>query len=340
MSGNCIIIISPHRSGSSALSGILKHSGVAFGSNLLPSSFDNSKGFYEIPEVVYLNDKILSYYGYTWWDYKELPTFWWKNDLPEIFIEEALSIINSNFDSSSDYIGLKDPRFSITFPFWHDILKTRLGYLIHPILIIRNPAQIIGSLRKRNNFTAEFAGYLSLRYLLDSLNCLKELNPVIVSLDSLVLNYEIEYNSLIRNLGLSESVANNFFDKNLLNTEGLEDVTDSKYLILLNSIHKYILANRDEKGRVDLNIVLDKIDESNIEVGKPNKYKREGELLKLGKSFLSVFFTNPIKFLHVMNFSNYEKLLIAIKEESPKTIIKNLRKLISESDDASKISNP
>jgi hypothetical protein len=47
-----LVVLGMHRSGTSALTGMLHHLGVALGEHLMPASADNPRGYWEHSDVV------------------------------------------------------------------------------------------------------------------------------------------------------------------------------------------------------------------------------------------------------------------------------------------------
>ncbi|MGC8755244.1 MAG: hypothetical protein ACP5QW_01800, partial [bacterium] len=53
-----ICVLGMHRSGTSAMMGMLQNMGLDLGTNLMGPAEDNPKGFFENENVTFLNDKI------------------------------------------------------------------------------------------------------------------------------------------------------------------------------------------------------------------------------------------------------------------------------------------
>ena len=84
-----LIVLGMHRSGTSALAGLLSHLSIPMGDNLMtPVEGENDKGFFEDEEIVELNDQLLSKLGMSWDDARLMPDKWWmQDDVNEIKIE-------------------------------------------------------------------------------------------------------------------------------------------------------------------------------------------------------------------------------------------------------------
>src|SRR5919201_6241280 len=109
---------------------------------LMPSQADNPDGFWEHLGFVALNDELLSQLGGAW-------------DLPpprdEDFRDARLDpwrmkarLLIDRFGSAAVW-GWKDPRNSLTLPFWQDLLPG-----LKTIIVVRNPLEAAQSMPKRN----------------------------------------------------------------------------------------------------------------------------------------------------------------------------------------------
>ena len=196
-----ICVLGMHRSGTSALMGVLHYLGLYLGSNLLNPAQENPKGFFENRDITLLNDKILNTLHSSWDDVLLLPDGWWENRIIEDYIREATELIKMEF-SSSTMFGIKDPRLCILLPLWQKIFNK---LLIDPyfIIIIRNPLEVAESLYKRNNFSMEKSAILWMRYMLDGEFYTRGLNRTFVSFDELLKNPEEVIKSISNNLNIN-----------------------------------------------------------------------------------------------------------------------------------------
>ncbi len=68
-----VIVLGMHRSGTSALAGMLSMLSVQFGDSLMAPQADNSKGFWEHQDIVGLNDRILAAFDSSRDDVRPIP---------------------------------------------------------------------------------------------------------------------------------------------------------------------------------------------------------------------------------------------------------------------------
>jgi GT2 family glycosyltransferase/glycosyltransferase involved in cell wall biosynthesis len=139
-----ICIAGAHRSGTSMVTRLLHACGLYLGprNELMPAQADNPDGFWEHLGFVALNDELLSELGGAW----DLPP---KAD--ENFTHARLEplrmkarLLIAGFDSAKVW-GWKDPRSSLTLPFWQDLLPG-----LKTLIVVRNPLEVAYSMRERN----------------------------------------------------------------------------------------------------------------------------------------------------------------------------------------------
>jgi len=138
-----LIVIGMHRSGTSALAGILKNSGVHF-----PDSSDfnrfNKKGNQEAKFINEFHDIQLINNNSSWDSPPTEETLSFDND-------SASDLLDRLFSGGENIIGVKDPRMLLFINQWANIFKTKD---VEPIFIatFRNPNDVAASLFKRDKF--------------------------------------------------------------------------------------------------------------------------------------------------------------------------------------------
>lgn len=147
----CILVLGMHRSGTSALTGVLQKMGIELGSELLPATIENEKGYFENIKIMDLNDRILLENKSVWSDTKY--DFFIDENLFDIYVKEAKEILDEEFQYSKIF-AIKDPRLCLIFPIWEEALK-QLKIQVKIILPYRNPFEVAKSLKTRNAFSTE-----------------------------------------------------------------------------------------------------------------------------------------------------------------------------------------
>jgi hypothetical protein len=74
----CVLVLGMHRSGTSALTGILNILGADLGLNMMKAAEDNERGFFENRSIYNINEKILESLGSSWDSPFPLPENWWR----------------------------------------------------------------------------------------------------------------------------------------------------------------------------------------------------------------------------------------------------------------------
>jgi Predicted glycosyltransferases len=142
-----ICIAGAHRSGTSMLTRLLHACGLYLGpkDELMPAQADNPDGFWEHLGFVALNDDLLNELGGAW----DLPP---KRD--ENFTAAGLDplrmkarLLIEKFDSAGVW-GWKDPRNSLTLPFWQNLLPS-----MKTLIMVRNPLEVAHSMKERNGIS-------------------------------------------------------------------------------------------------------------------------------------------------------------------------------------------
>jgi len=155
-----------HRSGTSALAGLLNISGVDFGQAFIPTSSDNKTGFWEHADIVVMHYWILRILNSDWHDIRALPPQWWKSKDMEPSRQAIKEILRNDF-ASSEIWGVKDPRLCRLLPLWQDIFK-EMACDPSYIIINRNPMEVSRSLLTRNGLPQWQAHLLWLEHMLEA----------------------------------------------------------------------------------------------------------------------------------------------------------------------------
>jgi O-antigen biosynthesis protein len=116
--------------------------------DLMPPQADNPDGFWEHLGFVALNDDVLHELGGAWDLPPKADESFTSSRLDPLRLKARLLI--ERFDSASVW-GWKDPRNSLTLPFWQQLFP-RLKTLI----MVRNPLEVAHSMRERNGTSYSF----------------------------------------------------------------------------------------------------------------------------------------------------------------------------------------
>jgi GT2 family glycosyltransferase/glycosyltransferase involved in cell wall biosynthesis len=166
-------------------------------SELMPAQADNPEGFWEHLGFVALNDELLNEVGGAW----DLPP---KAD--EDFADPRLDplrmkarLLIEGFNSASVW-GWKDPRNSLTLPFWQDLLPT-----LKTLIVVRNPLEVAYSMRERNGTSYSFGLRLWEIYNRRLIETTKGKDRLVTHYDFFFGDAETELQRIARFVGLPDA---------------------------------------------------------------------------------------------------------------------------------------
>ncbi len=140
-----VCVCGMHRSGTSMVSQLLSRCGVYMGPEqvLTVSAPDNRDGFWEDDAFVKLNDEILHHFS-GGWDAPPLLQHGWEHAAGLSPIRRrAKNLIHER--RRLRIWGWKDPRSSLTLPFWKSIIPA-----LKVVVCLRHPWEVAQSLNRRN----------------------------------------------------------------------------------------------------------------------------------------------------------------------------------------------
>lgn len=197
-SKTALIVLGMHRSGTSALAGVLGHLGAALPRDLMAASNRNAKGFFESNLVMNLNDRILESAGSNWWDIRRIPLDWLETQAAASFLDSAQEVLHSDFQDAPLFV-LKDPRICRLMPFWKRALD-RFGARIMVVHTHRPPLDMSASLTRWSGHETDYNLVLWLRHVLDAEADSRDLPRVFTSYHGLLENWELAVDHITRGL--------------------------------------------------------------------------------------------------------------------------------------------
>lgn len=161
-----ILVLGMHRSGTSALSGVLAKLGAQAPRSLMAATKDNPKGYWESQELFAFHERLLRSAGSRWSDWGPFNPGWYDTAIAGKFREEIPALIEKEF-GQAPLLLIKDPRICRFLPLWLDALAS---LQVEPCVVIamRNPQEVAASLEVRNNFGRSRSLLLWLRHMLDA----------------------------------------------------------------------------------------------------------------------------------------------------------------------------
>ena len=163
---------------------------------LMPAQTDNPDGFWEHLRFVELNDELLNALGGAW----DLPPKREENfshsGLDPLRMKARLLV--EKFDSAGLW-GWKDPRNSLTLPFWQNLLPG-----MKTLIMVRNPLEVAHSMKERNGTSYAFGLRLWEIYNQRVMETASEQNRLVTHYDLFFEDPETELQRIANFIGLSD----------------------------------------------------------------------------------------------------------------------------------------
>jgi hypothetical protein len=178
-----LLVLGMHRSGTSALTGLIVRLGVDAPRTLHPPNEWNPLGYWESEPILDFHDRLLRAAGTSWDAWTPLNA----SSAAVPFTSELTRLIAAEFGSAPMFV-VKDPRMCRLVPFW---LQTLEASDIEPaaILIVRDPVEVSRSLATRDRLSAEFSVLMWLRHMLDAEHATRGLPRSIVGYHELLTDW-------------------------------------------------------------------------------------------------------------------------------------------------------
>lgn len=252
MQNKALIVIGMHRSGTSALSGLLDELGIFMGKTLFAAQKGvNEKGFFENAELVALNDLMLDELASSWDDpIADIGDY--SIGKESFFIEKAHSLLKEDYDDQA-FWGMKDPRTTLLLPFWKKVLKENEKVLPHYILMLRSPFEVFGSLKKRDDFSLEKSLMLWMNYTLSGYYHSMHAPRLIVHYDKLLSSPESVAKNIAALIDKPFDIAASplsFVDKKMRN-QRTEPTLETPLAVMAQSLYEQLSKDKVDEAEVD-----------------------------------------------------------------------------------------
>jgi len=155
-----------HRSGTSALGGVINALGAAGPKTPLPSHIANPRGFFESAPLTLAHDELLAVAGSSWHDWRQLNQQRINSEATEPYLQKIKQLLIDEF-GDEPLIVIKDPRTCRFVPFMSSILD-EMNVSPVALLPIRNPLEVAYSLHRRDKIAPPKSLLLWLRHVLEA----------------------------------------------------------------------------------------------------------------------------------------------------------------------------
>lgn len=181
-----VLVAGMHRSGTSALAGVLSKLGIPLGDRLLEPAGDNPKGYWEHQDVVMVHERLLAGLGSRWDDVRALPDNWLESEPARHAAAAIDEIITRDFLDKSVW-AVKDPRLCRMLPLWFEVLSK---HETRPVVLfmVRKPSEVSASIETRNCWRPLVGKLLWLRYMTEAVAASRDVSRGVVLYEDLLMD--------------------------------------------------------------------------------------------------------------------------------------------------------
>jgi hypothetical protein len=192
-----VVVLGMHRSGTSAVTGLLRLLGLWAGEaeDFPPADDHNPAGYWEHRGVWAVNETILHSLGASWSEVADVDLPLRSEELPPRLVERAREVVRE-LDRHRAWVA-KDPRLCLLFPFWREILADPFC-----VLLYREPLPVARSLAARDGFPLSYGIALWEKYTRSALASTRGLPRVLISHRELMAHPAASLHRLQRQLVL------------------------------------------------------------------------------------------------------------------------------------------
>ena len=182
-----VLILGMHRSGTSAIAGASHLLGAAAPATMLEPAADNPTGFWESETIAGLNEAILDAGGCTWFDSLAFDPANVSANYRHDLLPYSTSTLTHEFGDAPLFV-LKDPRFSLVLDLWLPTFAA-MNINVAPLLALRHPAEVMASLRRREQMPGGIAAPLWLHYMLEAERNTRDRPRAVLSYDRIMQDW-------------------------------------------------------------------------------------------------------------------------------------------------------
>lgn len=199
-----LLVLGMHRSGTSALAGLLGQAGFVAPANPDPGDVNNPTGFWEPRHVRRFHDGLIASCESSWED-PLLPLLSWLPDPIEPAIDKLEEALAEDFAGiPADGVAVvKDPRQCRLMPLWSELLQRR-ALVVQVLLVVRRPEAVAASLWRRDQLPLDRALLLWVSHTLEAELHSREQPRLVVSYEALLKDPAAVVSSCQRLAGLPE----------------------------------------------------------------------------------------------------------------------------------------
>jgi glycosyltransferase involved in cell wall biosynthesis len=197
-----IVVLGMHRSGTSALAGVLCGLGAAAPKKTLMGPHPcNQKGLFEALGLAQAHDEFLAAAGSRWHDWRKFDLQWARSQAATQYSAKIRTVLTEEF-GDEPVIVLKDPRICRFVPYTLSLLAD-LNVSPVAVLPVRNPLEVALSLQRRDNFAVPKSMMLWLRHVLDAEYFSRSLPRYFLPYEGLLQNWRQHVDRIAEQTGVA-----------------------------------------------------------------------------------------------------------------------------------------
>ncbi|MFG1481033.1 hypothetical protein V5F53_20620 [Xanthobacter sp. V4C-4] len=196
-----LYILGMHRSGTSALTGLLTIMGAPMPRHPMGAGTFNPKGYFESVEIMNINKRILAARGSSWSDWRALRLPERGSGAYAALRDRAAAGLREEFGDAG-LIVVKDPRICRLTQVWLDAARAEGG---EPLALIayRHPLEVARSLERRNQFGLSHSLLLWLRHVVDAEHDSRPCRRAVTSMSRLLADWRAVLSDIERRLAIA-----------------------------------------------------------------------------------------------------------------------------------------
>ena len=195
------MVLGMHRSGTSALAGMLGLAGASLPAHLMPATDANARGFFESQRLFELHEELLAELCTSWHDVSPPPPGFLRSRAAARWVGRLADAVEEEFGDAPLFV-VKDPRVCRLVPLWERVLE-RVGVRPVYLLAMRNPLEIAVSLQREHQIEEGAGLLLWLDHVLRSERDTRGRPRIVVSYESLLDDWRRVLRRTEQQLGIS-----------------------------------------------------------------------------------------------------------------------------------------
>jgi len=177
-----LLVLGMHRSGTSALAGLLCQQGFQPPHNLDRDDINNPTGYWEPQMIRAFHNRLLEG-AQSSWDDPLLPLLPWQPLNLEAALEDLEQALAADFPTLDPHAAvqlIKDPRQCWLLPIWSALFERR-PFQVSVVLVVRQPEEVAASLLSRDQLPLDRALLLWLSHTLEAERATRQLPRLVLS---------------------------------------------------------------------------------------------------------------------------------------------------------------